>query len=228
MLDLFGSKRRAILNSEQFQKNIAHVKDLYNLILKMSDADTACKIFITCDDNSSIVSFLTLTFTTQVKNSSLRLLLNEYYENFSLKKFFNSQYNQSLSSSTAYPAEAPEHILHSVDTAMDTARKATDIARHNALDKIGHTLFRDEASFSLYESCKKRYGIDIDELLYDGFGIPKNYAPSKDNYVPFSFTFSMETGLLNKYRGGGMKSPATIQDERKFYTQILLDELNKI
>lgn len=77
MLDLFGSKRRAILNSEQFQKNIVHVKDLYNLILKMSDADTACKIFITCDDNSSIVSFLTLTFTTQVKNSSLRLLLNE-------------------------------------------------------------------------------------------------------------------------------------------------------
>ena len=227
MLDLFGSKRRAILNSEQFQKNIVHVKDLYNLILKMSDADTACKIFITCDDNSAIVSFLTLTFTTQVKNSSLRLLLNEYYENFSLKKFFNSQYNQSLSSSTAYPAKTPEHIIHSIDTAMDTARKATDIARHNALDKIGHTLFRDEASFSLYESCKKRYGIDIAELLYDGFGIPKRYVPSKDNYVPFSFTFSIETGLPDEYRGG-MKSPATIQDERNFYYKILLDELNKI
>jgi hypothetical protein len=40
MLDLFGSKRRAILNSEQFQNNLTQVRDLRNLVLQMSQSFT--------------------------------------------------------------------------------------------------------------------------------------------------------------------------------------------
>ena len=41
MLDLFGSKRRAILNSEQFQNNLTQVRDLRNLVLQMSQSFTS-------------------------------------------------------------------------------------------------------------------------------------------------------------------------------------------
>lgn len=231
MFDPFGSKRRLILNSKPFQKNLSHVRDLRNLLLKMSTSDTPPKLIIELNNDfaSSIVSYIQITFTTHVYNPPLRFLLNSYYENFSSKKFFESQYKHFLSNSTANPDEETyEQFHHRISTATEAAGKAEDIARHNALDKISHTLFRDAASFSLYESYKKLHGTDIDDLLYDGFGIPKRYISSKDDYIPFSYALSLKTGLLDGYRNGGIKSPDTIQDERKFYTQILLDELNKL
>lgn len=234
MLDLFGSKRRSILSSKQFQENLIHVRDFRNLILKMSDSNTPPKVIIELNNNfaGSIVSHIQLTLTAHVYNPLLRYLLNSYYEDFGLNKFFedqyNAEYNRSLPNSMTYPIETYEQLKRRVETATETARKAEDIAHHDALDKISHALFRDEASFSLYESYKKLHGTDIEDFLYDGFGIPKRYLPSEDDYVPFSYGLSLKTGLLNESRGGGLKSPATIQDERKFYTQILFDELNKI
>ena len=230
MLVLFGSKRRSILSSKQFQNNLIHVRDFRDLILRMSDSDTPPKIRMELDNNfaNGIVSGIQLTLTTHVYNPSLRLLLNSYYEDFSSKKFFESQYNRSLSNSTAYPAETYEQLHHRVDTAMETARIAEYIARHDALDKISHALFRNAASFSLYESYKKLYGINIDDFLYDGFGIPKRYILSEDDYVFFSYGLPLKTGLADEYPSGRRKPSDVIQDERKFYTNLLLEELNKM
>mgnify|MGYP006954109514 CR=1 FL=1 len=236
MLDLFGSKRRSILSSKQFQENLVHVRDFRNLILKMSDSDTPPKIIIELDNNfaNGIVSYIRIALTTHVYNPHLCFLLNSYYEDFGLKKFFeaqyNAEYNRSLPNNMTYLTDTSEQLTRRVETAMETAREAEDIARHDALDKISHALFRDEASFSLYESYKKLHGTDITDLLYDGFGIPKRYVPSGDDcaYTPFSDGLSLKTGLPDEYRGGSLKPSATIQDERNFYAKILLDELNKI
>ena len=236
MLDLFGSKRRAILSSKQFQENLVHVRDFRNLILKMSDSDTSPNILIALDNNfgNGIVSYIHIAFTTCVYNPRLRLLLNSYYEDFGLKNFFeaqyNAEYNRSLPNSMTYLTDTSEQLKHRIETAMETARKAEDIARHDALDKISHALFRYKASFSLYESYKKLHGTDITDFLYDGFGIPKRYVPSGDDcpYVSFSDGLSLKTGLLDESRGGSLKPSATIQDERNYYAKILLDELNKI
>ena len=219
MLDLFGSKRRAILNSEQFQKNIVHVKDLYNLILKMSDADTACKIFITCDDNSRVVSFLKLTLTTHVNNSMLRYLLNTYYENFCLRKIFNFQFNYDRPSNMT-----DDEIKHRFSVASESEEKQ----RKDALERIGRALFRDQSSFSLYENYRKRHGTDIYDFVYTGFGMSKSYVVSEDDYIPFSINVTLKTGLSDEHPNGRIKSEYEAAEERNFYSKILLDELSKI
>ena len=111
----------------------------------------------------------------------------------------------------------------------DADIKEDEMQRAN-LNAISHSLFRTDSTFSLFESYKKRYGTRTSDFIRDGFGVPKRYVPSEDDYedIPFSYRLFLDTGLRNEYRNGEMKSSATIQDERNFYAKILLDELNKI
>ena len=100
MLDLFGSKRRAILNSEQFQNNLTQVRDLRNLVLQMSQSFTSpalLKRLVQFDDNEvkNIVSVLSFTITANIHNPDLRVLLNHYYEDFYVKKIYKFHFDPS-------------------------------------------------------------------------------------------------------------------------------------
>lgn len=221
MFDPFGTKKQLILNTKRFQKNLIKARDLRQLILEMSTSNTPSEILIKRDDTftKDIVSGMQFTFTASVYNPDLRCLLNKYYEDFYTKKVYEFHYNHSLHSKMTQ-----NQINHCIEEAGRTEAQA----RLVALDKISHILFRDESAFSLYENYKERYGTDVYGYVYDGFGIPKTYFVSTEAYLPFSINFVIQTGLLNEYRGGRMKTPDTIQDERKFYTKILLEELDKI
>lgn len=226
MLDLFGSKRRAILNSEQFQNNLTQVRDLRNLVLQMSQSFTSpalLKRLVQFDDNEvkNIVSVLSFTITANIHNPDLRVLLNHYYEDFYVKIIYKFHFDPSR-----HRNMTQDEYLRCMNNADI---KEDEIQRAN-LNAISHSLFRTDSAFSLFESYKKRYGTKTSDFIYDGFGVPKRYVPSEDDYedIPFSYRLFLDTGLRNEYRSGEMKSSATIQDERNFYAKILLDELNKI
>ncbi len=223
MLDLFGSKRHSILNSKQFQENLVQVKDLRTLVLGMSQSTLPSKRLVQFDDNEvkNIVSVLSFTITANIHNPDLRVLLNHYYEDFYVKKIYQFHYDPSR-----HRNMTQDEYLRRMN---DADRKEDEMQRAN-LNAISHSLFRTDSTFSLFESYKKRYGTKTSDFICDGFGVPKRYVPSEDDYedIPFAYRLFLDTGLRNEYRSGEMKSSATIQDERNFYAKILLDELNKI
>lgn len=221
MFDLFGSKRRSVLSSEQFQENLIRTRDLRQLILKMSSSDTPPEIFIERDDNfaNGIISSIQFTLTTFVYNPDLRLVLNKFYEDFYLKKIYEFHYDSSLHSNMTHDQ---------IDRCIVAADDIKGQKLHATLDEISHALFRDNSTFSLYETYKHRYGTDVYDFVYGGLGMDKTYTISREDFFPFSLNLIMKTAIPNEYNNGRKKSESAIQDERKFYTKIFLEELAKI
>ena len=161
MLDLFGSKRRAILNSEQFQNNLTQVRDLRNLVLQMSQSFTSpalLKRLVQFDDNEvkNIVSVLSFTITANIHNPDLRVLLNHYYEDFYVKKIYKFHFDPSR-----HRNMTQDEYLRCMN---DADIKEDEMQRAN-LNAISHSLFRTDSTFSLFESYKSVTELELPILF---------------------------------------------------------------
>lgn len=213
MLDLFGSKRKAILALPEFQNTVFVAKDFTTVVRGMSDE--YCFVQVT-PKLGSTESYIQLEFSAVLENSFLRWLLNDYYDIFYRRKLFSFQYNYATHSRLS------DEELRQL---QDEAHRTEESFRQKSLDNIRSALFPNDSLLALYERHKDSGYTDIGDLLYYGFGIPDSYVPSDDEHIPFSCTFSFKTGLSDDDSNGKFKNAYTRKEELTYYSEILMSQL---
>lgn len=221
MFDLFGSKRKAILELPEFQNSLAYARDICALIHAMSDSGCILNIIPVNKDTVS-EEYLSLTFSTTLINPLLRWTLNDYYNDFCRTRKFHAS-SSSYMRSNLSPSEIEERVKEN--------NHFEDEMREKYLSAICHALFRTPETMNLYSRYHNSNYFDISDLLYSCFGIendgPNCYTASDDEHIPFTWTLVFTTGLSNYSSNGKLKPQSVRSDEISYYTQIFLNELNK-
>lgn len=199
MFDPFGTRRRLVINTKNFQKNLILLKDYRDLINGMYDS---CGVSIALDRNDSGCSYITLNLSAHIINDNLRFELNNLFKNIYCEKAISPELREKLISKSIdniIDVLFPNHTQHII------YKRLVDSGRFD-------TLYFFTDCFGISKNYIPTDPTD-DEIFYFSYSLILKTC-FLDEYRDGNRTM--------------LKDKFDRIDERDFYAKILLEELKKI